>query len=154
RRSPSRMRRASCPGFWRRVRTVLPQSSAIPSRERSHRMRKTGAEIDAALDEPQPNHVNKRNKAAAGVQRLQVVLPEPAAAAPKEATQTILKQIKPLSDTGDLGDPEFANPGPMVNELQRLGGLEAQRIGPVARWPTPLPLWMVNRLMHALANAR
>src|SRR5262245_43157544 len=55
RRSPSRMRRASCRASWRRARTVLPQSSVIHSPERppgERHVRRRGARPHH--DRPQP----------------------------------------------------------------------------------------------------
>ena len=85
------------------------------------------------------------------MERLRVLLPElVAVSAASEATRTILKLIERLSDTPDLGECELGTPGPMVHELEGLAAYEPQLIESVARFPTPLTIWMVNRLMNTL----
>jgi hypothetical protein len=116
-------------------------------------MPKTRAEIEAELDQLQPNDFSSRNGAARGMERLHVLLPELIEVSPpSEATLTILKLIERLSDTPDLGDCELGNPGPMVHELERLRGYESQLVDSVTRFPTPHTVWMVNRLMNALSK--
>jgi hypothetical protein len=114
-------------------------------------MPKTRAEIEAELDELQPKDFNNRNTAANGMERLDALLPAlVAVSTPGAATLTILKLMERLSNTPDLGDCEFGTPGPMVHELEKLVGYEPQLIESVTRFPTPLTIWMVNRIMNTL----
>ena len=116
-------------------------------------MQKTRAEIEVELNGLKPNDFDNRDETANGMERLYVLLPELAAVAPpSEAALTILKLIERLSDTPDLHDCELGTPGPMVHELEKLPGYEPQLIESVTRFPTPLTVWMVNRLMNALAK--
>lgn len=114
-------------------------------------MQRTRIEVEAELDKLQPHDFNNWNTAANGMERLRVLLPElVGASAPGEAAQAILRLIERLSDTPDLGDCELGTPGPMVHELEKLGGYEPQLIESVTRFPTPLTVWMANRLMNGL----
>ena len=114
-------------------------------------MPKTRAEIEAELDELQPKDFNNWNTAANGMERLHALLPAlVAVSTPGAATLTILKLMERLSDTPDLSDCELGTPGPMVHELEKLAGYETQLLESVTRFPTPLTIWMVNRIMNAL----
>ena len=114
-------------------------------------MQKTKAEIEVELNGLKPNDFNNLDETANGMERLRVLLPELVAVAPpSEAALTILKLIERLSDTPDLLDCELGTPGPMVHELEKLPGYEPQLIESVARFPTPLTVWMVNRIMNTL----
>jgi hypothetical protein len=114
-------------------------------------MERTRAELEAELDELQPDDFSNRNAGANGMQRLHVLLPGLAAVSrPKEAALAILKLIERLSDTPDLGDCELGTPGPLVHELEKLTGYEPQLIESVIRFPTPLTIWMLNRVMNTL----
>lgn len=114
-------------------------------------MSKTRAEIEAELDRLQPYDFNNWNTSATGMERLHALLPELIRVSPRgDAILTIFKLIERLSDTPDLGDCELGTPGPMVHELEKLPEYEPQLIESVARFPTPLTVWMVNRIMSKL----
>lgn len=114
-------------------------------------MQRSRVEVEAELDRLGPHDFSMSNRLAKGMERLRVLLPElVAVSAPSEATRTILKLIERLSDAPDLGECELGTPGPMVHELEGLAGYEHQLIESVARFPTPLTVWMVNRLMNSL----
>jgi hypothetical protein len=114
-------------------------------------MSKTRAEIEAELDQLQPYDFNNWNTSATGMERLYALLPELIRVSPRsDAILTILKLIERLSDTPDLGDCQLGTPGPMVHGLEQLPGYEPQLIESVARFPTPLTVWMVNRIMNTL----
>jgi hypothetical protein len=108
-------------------------------------------ELEAELEKLQSDDFNTRTTTAKGMQRLRALLPALVAiSTPEESAQAILNLLERLSDTPDLDDCELGTPGPMVHELEKLPGYEPQLIESVSRFPTPLTLWMVNRLMNAL----
>jgi hypothetical protein len=114
-------------------------------------MPRTRAHIEAELNALRPYDCNNWNTAADGMRRLHVLLPELVVATEcHDAIETILELIERLSDTPDLVQCELGTPGPMVHALEGLGGHEPQLIESVLRFPTPLTVWMVNRVMNAL----
>jgi hypothetical protein len=113
-------------------------------------MRKSRAELEAELRKLQPDDFSARNSAMS-LQRLHELLPALVAiSAPEEAALTILNLVERLSDTPNPEDYELGTPGPMVHKLEKLPGYERQLVESVSRFPTPLTIWMVNRLMNSL----
>jgi len=102
-------------------------------------------QIAADLDALTPSDFDYRNPAGHARERLKalcdelVALNEPAACAP------ILFALMERLDSADLGSP-----GPLVHTLEQWNGehetLLAESVG---RKPTPLSLWMVNRILNA-----
>ena len=48
-----------------------------------------------------------------------------------------------------LPDAELGTPGPLVHELERRVGYESYLEASIRRRPTPLSVWMVNRIVNA-----
>lgn len=47
-----------------------------------------------------------------------------------------------------LHESDLGSPGPVVHALEEVGGYEAELAESVLRQPTPLTVWMVNRLLN------
>jgi hypothetical protein len=47
-----------------------------------------------------------------------------------------------------LPDSDLGTPGPLVHTLERLKGYEEELISSVRRLPTPLAVWMLNRILN------
>lgn len=62
---------------------------------------------------------------------------------PESAANLMLRFMERL-DGSDLGSP-----GPLVHTLEKLPGYEGQLFESVERRPTPLSLWMINRILNA-----
>ena len=61
---------------------------------------------------------------------------------PESAADLMLRFMERL-DGSDLGSP-----GPLVHTLEKLPGYEMQLFESVERKPTPLNLWMINRILN------
>ncbi len=61
---------------------------------------------------------------------------------PSDVAETILEFIERL-DAYDLGSP-----GPLVHTLEKLPNYEEHLYRSVERLPTPLTMWMVNRILN------
>jgi hypothetical protein len=115
-------------------------------------MPRTRVEVEAELDRLQPRDFNDRNSGADGLERLHALIPEfVSVSEPEDASRTILGLVERLSDSQEI-DPagDLGTPGPMVHALEKLRGYEPLLIESVQRFPTPLTVWMVNRIMNTL----
>jgi hypothetical protein len=52
-----------------------------------------------------------------------------------------------------MGEVDLGAPGPLAHTLEALGGYEPSLLESVARKPTALTLWMVNRILNSLSGA-
>jgi hypothetical protein len=48
-----------------------------------------------------------------------------------------------------LPGADMGSPGPLVHTLEKLGGYEKELVLSVARCPTTLSVWMVNRILNS-----
>jgi hypothetical protein len=62
--------------------------------------------------------------------------------APERAIPALFAVMERLPES-DLGSP-----GPLVHTLEKLPGYEAELVNSVRRQPTPLSVWMVNRILN------
>ncbi len=67
---------------------------------------------------------------------------------PAIASELILKTIERL-DKCDLGSP-----GPLIHTLEKLSGYESHLIKSLARKPTLLSLWALNRIINATSELK
>ena len=66
---------------------------------------------------------------------------------PSEVAETILEFIE------RLGECDLGSPGPLVHRLEKLPNYEEHLYRSVARKPTPLTMWMVNRILNAMEDS-
>jgi hypothetical protein len=103
-------------------------------------------EIAAQLDALDAADFDDMNADADGVERLYPITDELAERTDPQAWAPLLFRLLERLDTADLGSP-----GPVVHLLERSAGpvyhpLLAES---VRRKPTPLTVWMVNRVLNA-----
>jgi hypothetical protein len=103
-------------------------------------------EIAAQLDDLGPADFDDMNPSADGPERLQAVSDELAQRDDPQNWAPLLFALLERLDTVDLGSP-----GPVVHTLERWAGPEyrAMLAESVRRKPTPLTVWMVNRVLNA-----
>lgn len=51
-------------------------------------------------------------------------------------------------------DADLGSPGPLVHELEAMGGYEELLLESLARRPVPLTIWMVNRQINGAKSSR
>ncbi len=51
-----------------------------------------------------------------------------------------------------LDDCDLGNPGPLVHALEAVGGYEEHLFASLERKPTPLTLWMLNRIINVASE--
>jgi hypothetical protein len=98
-------------------------------------------EIIAGFQALQASDFDRMNIDARGLERLAELtdalmsVPEPEKAIPE-----LFSVMERLPDA-DLGSP-----GPLVHTLERMHGYECELVRSVRRQPSPLSVWMVNRI--------
>ena len=101
------------------------------------------AEIAADLDALSADDFDLWNEDASGIEKLDLLTEELLKSEqPKLAADLMLHFMERL-DESDLGAP-----GPLVHTLEKLPGYEVNLFESVARKPTPLSLWMINRILN------
>jgi hypothetical protein len=90
--------------------------------------------LTSADFEPDPMGMDQLEQLARDIRTL---------ARPVEAIPALLAVVERLRDT-DLGSP-----GPIVHTIEAIGGYHDLLAESVARQPTPLSLWMINRILNS-----
>jgi hypothetical protein len=103
-------------------------------------------EIAVQLDALDAADFDDLNAGADGMQRLYAITGELAGRPDPQAWAPPLFRLLERLDTADLGSP-----GPVVHLLERSAGPVYHRllVESVGRKPTPLTVWMVNRVLNA-----
>jgi hypothetical protein len=103
-------------------------------------------EIAAQLDALDAADFDDMNAEADGPERLYAITDELAGRPDPQAWAPLLFRLLERLDTADLGSP-----GPVVHLLERSAGpaLHPLLAESVRRKPTPLTVWMVNRVLNA-----
>ena len=100
-------------------------------------------EIIADFDTFQSSDFDMRNVDASGADRLSELVGELFEKPnPEQAMDTMFRMMERLPDS-DLGTP-----GPLVHGLEKFKDYEPHLIESVHRLPTPLSVWMVNRILN------
>lgn len=110
------------------------------------RLKKIISEFEAL----QPRDFNLDYEGACGMETLDSLADELIAnASPEIIAQTLLAFTERLSNTTEI-DPRFdlGTPGPIVHTLEKLPGYQQYLMESLARFPTPLTVWMVNRILN------
>ncbi len=90
------------------------------------------------------------NPEANGIQRLHSLTDELIALnVPSESAELLLRFIERSSRFEGI-DPRFdlGTPGPLVHMLERLQNYREHLVRSIQRQPTPLTVWMVNRILN------
>ena len=115
-------------------------------------MSRTLQEIESDLNLLMPHDFNMNFVEANGLERLNALVKELAELNEPEKIQEILfLAIERLSNTNEI-DPRFdlGTPGSFVHALEKLPNYSKQLIVSIRRYPTPLTVWMINRILNAL----
>jgi hypothetical protein len=107
-------------------------------------------EIREELDALGPDDFDDMNEAATGPDRLHQITDELVARDDPESWMPLLFALMERLDGVDLGSP-----GPIVHALERTGvGYHPLLAESVRRKPTPLTIWMVNRVLNGKPSNR
>ena len=107
-------------------------------------------EIRRDFDVLSAKDFNPENPGAEGIQRLSSLTGELIALdVPSESAELLLRFIERSSSFEGI-DPRFdlGTPGPLVHTLERLQNYREHLVSSVQRQPTPLTVWMVNRVIN------
>lgn len=99
----------------------------------------------------QPRDFNLAYEDADGMETLNRLANELMAnASPEITAQTLLEFTERLSLSTEI-DPRYdlGTPGPIVHTLEKIPDYEKYLIESVKRFPTPLTVWMVNRILNS-----
>jgi len=102
------------------------------------------AEIGQALDELGPRDFDDANENADGMDRVYLVCDELSRRDDPELWMPLLFALMER-----LGDLDLGSPGPIVHTLEQTGTAYRPLLAEsVRRAPTPLTIWMVNRVLN------
>ena len=104
-------------------------------------------QIAADFDALSAHDFDLWNEAAAGMERLNKLTDELLELGMPEPAARLMFGFMERLDSSDLGSP-----GPLVHTLEKLPGYEALLSESVMRKPTPLTLWMVNRILNVTSD--
>ena len=100
-------------------------------------------EIIAGFQALQASDSERMNVDARGLERLAELTDAlMSAPEPEKAIPELFSVMERLPDA-DLGSP-----GPLVHILERMHGYEGELVRSVRRQPSPLSVWMVNRILN------
>ena len=117
-------------------------------------MTRTITKITSDLNLLSPRDFNSRNVRADGLKRLSLLTKELAEIdEPEKIKEILFLAIERLSNSDEL-DPRFelGNPGPFVHTLEKLPNYSIQLIESIKRYPTPLTVWVINRILNIITN--
>lgn len=98
----------------------------------------------------QPRDFNLVYEDAFGMETLNRLADELMAnASPEITAQTLLEFTERLSRSTEI-DPRFdlGTPGPIVHTLEKISDYEKYLVESLKRFPTPLTVWMINRILN------
>ena len=103
--------------------------------------------VSRVLASLQPADFDLRNGDANGIETLYAVGDEIEAKKLSAWFEDVFRFMERL-EACDLGSP-----GPLVHALESIGGYEDALFASLSRKPTPLTLWMLNRIINGAAGA-
>jgi hypothetical protein len=107
-------------------------------------------QLVAELDHLEPRDFDLNNSDADGMERLYALTDELSESGlVAAAADDLFRFIERISQSPEI-DPRYdlGSPGPLVHTLEALPGYEMHLIDSVKRQPTPMTLWMLNRLAN------
>src|SRR5689334_5921148 len=115
-------------------------------------MSRTLQEIESDLNVLAPYDFNLNNIGADGLERLYVLTNELAEInEPEKIKQILFLAIDRLSNSDEIDSRfDLGTPGPFVHTLERLSDYSKQLIESIRRYPTPLAVWMINRILNTV----
>ncbi|MBC7878422.1 MAG: hypothetical protein H7Y59_14725 [Anaerolineales bacterium] len=118
-------------------------------------MSKTLQEIESSLNLLTPHDFNLDIiEANTGFERLYILIDElEKIDEPQKIKEMLFFTIERLSNSDEI-DPRFdiGTPGPLVHALEKLPNYSKQLIESINRYPTPLTVWMINRILNITIN--
>lgn len=113
-------------------------------------------EILADLDALMPEDFNQNNQQANGMEKLWILTGQLSKVGePEKVIEALFRFIERLSQSEEI-DPRYdlGTPGPLVHTLEKYQGYERYLINSVKRYPTPLTVWMINRVINGTQDTR
>jgi hypothetical protein len=106
--------------------------------------------IISELEALQPRDFNLDYEDAFGLETLNRLADELMAnASPEITAQTLLAFTERLSRSMEIdASSDLGAPGPIVHTLEKIPDYEKYLIESVKRFPTPLTVWMINRILN------
>jgi hypothetical protein len=111
--------------------------------------------ITAELNSLKPRDFNLHYTNSKGAEQLSLLTDELAQVGePDEVADILLRFIERLSNTDEI-DPRYdlGTPGPLVHTLEKLPNYQKHLRESIKRQPTPLTIWMINRILNATKNS-
>ena len=115
-------------------------------------MSRTLQEIETDLNLLTPRDFNSNYIEANGLEHLNALIKELAEInEPEKIQEMLFLAMERLSKSNEI-DPRFdlGTPGSFVHALEKLPNYSKQLIISIRRYPTPLTVWMINRILNAL----
>lgn len=113
-------------------------------------------EILSDLDVLTPKDFNLDNLQAIGLKNLWILTDKLSKIGePEKVMDDLFGFIERLSQSEEI-DPRYdpGTPGPLVSTLEKYQGYEQYLINSVKRYPTPLTVWMINRVLNVTHDTR
>jgi truncated hemoglobin YjbI len=113
-------------------------------------MSRTLQEIESDLNLLTPQDFNLNNIEANGLERLYILTSELAEINdPEKIKEILFLAIERLSNSNEI-DPrsDLGTPGSFVHALEKLPNYSDELIESIRRYPTPLTVWMINRILN------
>ena len=113
-------------------------------------------QIAADFDALSASDFNLWNVDANGIERLHSLTEELVELnAPDEIAEILFNCIERLSRSDEI-DPRYdlGTPGSLVHALEKLPNYREHLIASVKRYPTPLTVWMINRILNMTGDTQ
>jgi hypothetical protein len=110
--------------------------------------------IEAELSALKPRDFNLKNEDAFGRERLYEICDKIEESGMNDELALILFKFLEVMSESDEIHPGFdlGTPGPVVHLLEGFVGFKPHLIESLKRFPTPLTIWMVNRILNVEEN--